>query len=375
MIALDDVIEYLIYTEYIPFHTLKHVLYINKSIYSTVTDIIDTHCTNYSTGKTFRKEGIYLDTKSNEKHMKCEVCDIVMTKRLHPFHHYPLCKSCSKEKLIHKTTAKKKYCIKDKDLKRLNYHCYHRSIYRLGCVYDIDSIIYIHYINSIIESKKAYREPKKIPKKIEREERVRCLIQKEYGINDEDNIYYILSSQPIFYYIKNGSYGIKKVKNVIRQWVDFHNFILNDEYAMEVINDLNINDYFDRYILHPQKTIDIIHTRYDSMMKAKKREEMLIHQLIEYNIVDEYKCTAFYEFISDVNKDLEEALDEIREHHFFMCHTSFISERMKRLRDSDIVSDDQIQMILMDTDNVSKINALHHLDTKDIPDFIKNKYL
>lgn len=374
MLTLDDIIEYVIYNEFISLRNMKSLLFVNKSIHTSINDIITLHCSNYSTKKTFSNDGVFFDKKLNKEYERCKDCR-QFTKRMHPLYAYPLCKQCSKKCLIHKTTAKKKYNIKDKDLKRLDFHCYHMSNYKLGYVYDLHSILYIHCINSIIDAKKALCAPKKISKKVERESKIRSIITKEYKICDEDEIYHILSSHPIFCYINNGSYGIKKTKLVIQQWIDFYNFILTDLYAMEVVNDLNINDYFDKYILDKQDTINKIYTKYEIITASKKRENQLMEQLIEYGIVEEYKCSAFYDYISGMNTDLEFIVEQIREHHFFVCHTNYIAERTRRLYRANILSNDDIQNILTDADNISKKRSLCILRTSDIPDFIRIKYL
>lgn len=370
------VIELILFNGTVDFLELSSLLFINKEIYTSVSNYIQLHCSNYFEKKILTNNA-FVDRISNKKIELCTSCLRRYTKRLNPFHLTPLCKKCSNKKLIHKTNAKQIYKLKDSDLARIPYHCYHISNYRLGYIYDLHTVQYISLLYKIQKYKNEYKNPPKPPKKEIRKTRV-CEMIVEQGIQDEDEQYHILSCQPIFYYIQNGSYGIKKVKKTIQEWKEFYQFIHDDFHASEIIHDLNINEYFEKFIQDKESTIDLIHDKFNLIMIRRSREQLLKEALGEYDIITDYKCDAYFKFIVNPNEDLYTCIDTIREYHFFIVHTDYINIKKNKMDNMPMrryMTPEQIEEIIDEIEYASKKMALYFVDDRDnIPEFIKLKY-
>lgn len=371
------IFEIILFNDCIDFLEIAPLLFVNKEIYNTTNDYIQLHCSNYFQKKTLQ-EGSFVDKISNKKIELCTTCSKRYTKRLNPFHKVPLCKKCTNKKIIHKTNAKQIYKLKNSDLERLPYHCYHLSHYRLGYIYDLHTIQYISLLYKIEKSKKEYKNPPKPSPKSLRRDRVYDIILQQ-NIQDGDEQYHILSCQPIFYYIQNGSYGIKRVRRTIQEWKEFYHFMHKDIRANTIIHDLNINDYFEKFIQNKDYTIRLIHEKYDLKMIRKEREEIITNELKEYGILDDYKCDAYYNFIINPHENLEECMYTIREHHFFIAHTDYVNIRKNKidsLHTRRYMSPEQVEEMLQEIEHSAKKIAILFVDNRDnIPDFIKLKYL
>lgn len=368
--------EVVVLNGFIDFLDISPLLFINKDIYTFTNQYIDTHCTNYFSKKVLI-ENTFLEKKTNKKPQVCTTCYFRHTRRVNPFHSTPLCKKCTPKKIIHKSTAKKQYKIKDIDLDRLPYHCYHRSRYTLGYIYDLPTIQYVSLLYKIQKAKQDYLCPPKPPLKSVRETRVRSFIQ-EYQITDTDQQYHILSCRPIFYYIQNGSYGIRRVKQAIEQWKDFYQFMHHDKKAFSIIHDLNINEYFEKFIQDKKGTIDLIYEKHEFIMIRREREKNIMDRLKEYDIDTEYKCDAYYKYITNPHTDLEECILSIRERHFFLVHTDYLERRKLRLQCLQVrryIPPEEVEELIERAEVDAKQMALYSVSREDIPDFIKLKYL